>query len=55
MASSLLGGADQTKAERMLQPLLYSRDEELRSQALKLMRQNADADDKPCCLIVTPV
>ena len=46
MASTLLGGADQTKAERMLQPLLYSRNEELRNQAVALMRQNAEADNK---------
>ena len=46
MASGLLGGEDQTKAERMLQPLLYSGNEQLRNQATALLRRNADADDK---------
>ena len=30
----------------MLQPLLFSRSEELRTQAMTLLRQNAEADDK---------
>ncbi len=46
MARSLLGGADQTRAERMLQPLLNSSSEEMRQQAIALMKQNANADDK---------
>ncbi len=45
-ATGLLGGVDQTKAERMLQPILLSNNAELRSQAAVLMRQNAQADDK---------
>lgn len=46
LARSLLGGADQTRAERMLQPLLTSGSQEMRTQALALMKQNANADEK---------
>ncbi len=46
VASTMLGGPEQTKAERMLQPVLHSRNAELRQQAAELLKRNAEADDK---------
>lgn len=44
MAGELLGGADQTRAERMLQPLLYRSSDAMREQSLALLKRNATAD-----------
>ncbi len=44
LAGDLVGGAEQTTAEQLLQPLLYSPDADTRSATLALLRRPADAD-----------
>jgi hypothetical protein len=46
MANGLLGGHDQTKAERMLQPLLFSRNSEIREHVEALLKQKTNAENK---------
>lgn len=46
LAEGLLGNADQTMGERLLQPVLFSTNDTLREKARSLMKQNAKADNE---------
>lgn len=46
VAEGLLGDADQTMGERLLQPILFSNNQALRQRARALMKLNARADDE---------